>query len=293
MVFNALNTHTGNGCASGQEILVNLWICSLVSPMEGSVWSRAMRPGEGSVCIKELCSWIFESSWPGVFPISEISLICLVSGISLFSIIMVFLKGFVLPLGKLRNSNFLSAIKNPKPKRPTKQNQNPTKKSKQLPKHRNTVTHSYRSNIFFFLYDTFLPVVSVCDTLRFEWFILLLIFRITAGSDVKLVCFLFTFFLLNLLAICFQIGFSYLLFFLKWYFDALFLSAVAVDGLVFIGMQESWWGYWSMLVFFSFLSHGHLDWAICLPNSGNAEERHFLFSSHMNCTFIWRLFTCK
>lgn len=57
---------------------------------------------------------------------------------------------------------------------------------------------------------------------------------------VKLAWLLFALFVLNLLAVCFQIGFSYLLFFLKCYFDALFLSAVALDGLVFIGMQESW-----------------------------------------------------
>lgn len=46
----------------------------------------------------------FESSWPG-FPISEIALICL-SGISSLDVIMVFLKGYVFPLGKIRNLYF-------------------------------------------------------------------------------------------------------------------------------------------------------------------------------------------
>lgn len=199
-----------------------------------------------------------------VYPISEIALICLISGISFFNVIMLFLKEYVLPLGKIRNSYFLSVIKNSKPTRPTKQNQNSTKNPSNYP---NTEIQwlIYIEVIFFSFFLIYFSLWRVYVIhWGLGWFVLLLTFRITAGTDVKseACLFLFTLFLLNLLAVCFQIGFSYLLFFLKWYFDAVFLSAVALDGLVFIGMQESWWGYWSVLVFF-FLS---LTWSFRLSH---------------------------
>lgn len=187
-----------------------------------------------------------------------------------------FLTEYVLPVGKWRNYYLFSLIKKP-----------------QQPPHPNRkVNCLIYVEVLLFLSFWFISHYGVCMWYRGFWgFILLFTYKITTSTDVKL-CFGFCFHsLLNLLVVCFQIGFSYLLFFLKWYFDALFLSAVATDGLVFIGMQESWWGYWSVVCLFFFyyfsffLSHGHLDWAICLPNSENAEDRHFLFSSLMNCTF--------
>lgn len=109
---------------------------------------------------------------------------------------MAFLKRYVLPLRKI-NPYFFYVIKNLKPTRPTKQNQNTIKKSKQLPKHRNTVTHLQRSNIFFlFLINFSLWCVYVTHW-GLGWFILLLTFRITAGTDVKSeACLVFVYILL-------------------------------------------------------------------------------------------------
>lgn len=59
------------------------------------------------MCSKELLLLNFWKLLPWcVFPIAEVALVCLVSGISFFDVIMAFLNGYVLPLGKIRNFYF-------------------------------------------------------------------------------------------------------------------------------------------------------------------------------------------
>lgn len=64
-----------------------------------------------------------------------------------------------------------------------------------------------------FLFDIFLSAAYGCDTLKFMVVYFATYIQDNRSCKSKLLCLLLTFFLLNMLSVCFQIGFSYILFF--------------------------------------------------------------------------------
>lgn len=99
---------------------------------------------------------------------------------------MVFFKVYyVLPLGKIRNSYFLSIIKNCKPTKPTNPNQNPTTN---LNKYPNTeIRWLIYVEVIIFLSFWYISPCGGMYVIHWGlgWFILLLTFKITAGTDGK------------------------------------------------------------------------------------------------------------